>query len=74
MPSKLQGISCLGLGLPALGALLADTCNLAAFDSLVAGLLPPMDRRGLDNLLASFGWVAWMSALQVCCTCSPHEA
>ncbi|KAI3433309.1 hypothetical protein D9Q98_003127 [Chlorella vulgaris] len=51
----MQGISCLGLGLPALGALLADTCNLAAFDSLVAGLLPPMDRRGLDNLLASFG-------------------
>ncbi|EFN59228.1 hypothetical protein CHLNCDRAFT_138202 [Chlorella variabilis] len=51
----LQGVSCLGLGTAALTTLFTDLCNMAAFDSLVAGLMPPMDRRSLDNLLASFG-------------------
>lgn len=50
-------MACLGLGAPEVSSLLTDVCNLAAFDSLVAGLLPPMTRRALDNLLASFGWV-----------------
>lgn len=50
-----QGVSCLGLGTAALTTLFTDLCNMAAFDSLVAGLMPPMDRRSLDNLLASFG-------------------
>lgn len=63
--SRRQGLGCLGLGGPQLSALLSDLCDLAAFDSLVTGLLPPMDRRGLDNLLASFGcgtrrrWGRW---------------
>ncbi|PRW58609.1 S-adenosyl-L-methionine-dependent methyltransferases superfamily [Chlorella sorokiniana] len=51
----LQGVACLGLGAPEVSALLVDITNLAAFDSLVAGMLPPMTRRALDNLLASFG-------------------
>ncbi|KAL4431269.1 hypothetical protein ABPG75_006525 [Micractinium tetrahymenae] len=51
----LQGLACHGLGPAGLTSLLTDLCNLAAFDSLVAGLLPPLERRRLDNLLASFG-------------------
>jgi hypothetical protein len=56
-PARLspQGISDLGLPPASLSTLLTDVCNLAAFDSLVTGLLPPMVRRDLDNLLASFG-------------------
>ncbi|PSC76936.1 S-adenosyl-L-methionine-dependent methyltransferase [Micractinium conductrix] len=51
----LQGVAGLGLGPAGLTALLTDLCNLAAFDSLVAGLMPALERRALDNLLASFG-------------------
>ena len=51
----LQGISDLGLPPASLSTLLTDVCNQAAFDSLVTGLLPPLVRRDLDNLLASFG-------------------
>lgn len=56
-PPVRQGVACLGLGAPEVSSLLVDITNLAAFDSLVAGMLPPMSRRALDNLLASFGWV-----------------
>ncbi|KAI7840719.1 hypothetical protein COHA_005535 [Chlorella ohadii] len=51
----LQGVACLGMGALEVSALLVDITNLAAFDSLVAGMLPPMTRRALDNLLASVG-------------------
>lgn len=54
----LQGVACLGLGTPQVSSLLVEITNLAAFDSLVAGMLPPLTRRALDNLLASVGWVA----------------
>lgn len=53
--SFVQGLTCLGLSTAALTALFTDLTNLAAFDSLAAGLLPAMERRQLDNLLASFG-------------------
>lgn len=54
-PPCAQGVAGLGLGPAGLTALLTDLCNLAAFDSLVAGLMPALERRALDNLLASFG-------------------
>ena len=36
-------------------AILTDISNLAAFDSLVMGELPPMSHADAENLLASFG-------------------
>lgn len=43
--------------LGSLQAVLTDMSNLAAFDSVLAGELPPMRRRAAEDLLASYGFL-----------------
>ena len=65
-----QGLDCLGLDAARVTSLLTDVCDLAAFDSLVAGQLPPLERRTLDNLLASLGCAVRCARCKCCACCA----